>query len=260
MRLSGYLARIPRAYAELIRLKKRYNKEKYIYLKLIQKGDTVIEGGANIGYFTRLFAQIIGKAGELHAFEPTPSTFKILELNCAQAKLPHFPKLNCLGLSNKAGTATIHIPEGDSGQASLAPHKVGSWGGANTSSTQSIMLTTLDNYSQQEELKKIDFLKLDIEGAELLALKGGINTLEAFLPIIHMEVCTHFLQDFDAQPKDLIRLLENLGYDRFLSYEQNIQSPRDLRKLTSEALTKSLNVICACSDIHRDRLKQLHWA
>jgi len=155
--ICAYLARTPRAYAGLIRLKKHYNKEKYAYLNLIKKGDTVIEGGANIGYFTKLFAQITGKSGDLHAFEPTPSTFKILELNCAQARLPHFPKLNCLGLSDKEGSATIHVPEGDSGQASLMPHDVGSWENDNPSSTQNITLTTLDEYSRQKALKKVDF-------------------------------------------------------------------------------------------------------
>lgn len=258
--INTYLARTPRVYAKIIRLKKRYNKEKYTYLNLIKEGDTVIEGGANVGYFTKLFAQIVGRPGDLHAFEPTPSTFKILELNCAQARLPHFPKLNCHGLSDKEDAAIIHVPEGDSGQASLIPHSVGSWKNQNTSNTQKIKLTTLDEYSRLKAFKKIDFLKLDIEGAELLALKGALNTLKAFQPIIHMEVCSHFLKDFGAKVSDLTDLLENLGYDRFLAYEENIQKPRDLRSISDEELQKSMNVICACSNIHHDRLKRMHWA
>jgi FkbM family methyltransferase len=247
-------------YALLMRLKPNYNKEKYTYLHLIQKGDTVIEAGANVGYFTQLFAQIIGKSGELHTFEPAPSTFTDLKRHCVQAQLPRFPYLNCLGLSNKEGAATIHMPKGDSGQASLIPHHIGSWGHLNTSSTHSILLTTLDAYVEQNKLQKLDFLKLDIEGAELLALEGSLRSLERFHPLIHTEVCSHFLKDFGANVNDLIRLLENLGYDRFFAYETDINNPSDLRKLTEEDLKQSLNVVCASSDLHKDRLKRMHWA
>jgi len=75
-----------------------------------------------------------------------------------------------------------------------------------------------------------------------------------------MEVCSHFLTDFGVQPSDLTGLLENLGYDRFLAYEENIQKPRDLRSISKEDLKKSMNVVCACSNIHHNRLKRMHWA
>lgn len=258
-RVDTWLTRMPQLYAKLLRMKCTYNQEKYVYLNLILNGDAVVEAGANVGYFTKLFANIIGKRGQLHAFEPTPSTFLTLEDNCTKAKLPHPPRLNRFGLSDHNGEATIYLPEKDCGQASLVPHHIGSWVEETSPQLHTITLTTLDKYTQENGLTRLDFFKLDIEGAEFLALKGGKETLKHYTPLIHMEVCTHFLRDFGVTTKELIHFLENLGYDRFLAYEEDMNKPKDLGTLSEEALNKSHNIVCASSAKHAERLSRLGW-
>ena len=73
------LCRFPRAYAHLRNLCGTKDWEKQTFLKTIKPGWTIIEIGANLGYFTNLFQMIVGPHGRVEAFEPVPSTFQQLE-------------------------------------------------------------------------------------------------------------------------------------------------------------------------------------
>jgi predicted methyltransferase len=72
------LARRPRLYSELLRTLGRGSLEKRTFLRAIRSGDVVIDVGANEGYFTLLFSDIVGATGEVHAFEPAEPTFNVL--------------------------------------------------------------------------------------------------------------------------------------------------------------------------------------
>ena len=67
-----------------------------------------------------------------------------------------------------------------------------------------IKLTTLDTYVKSNGIKEIDFIKMDIEGAEIEALKGGKQTLSEHLPTLHLEVNSQLLKNFKQKPADLL--------------------------------------------------------
>ena len=74
-RLQHSLARRQDWYLRMLRWTGRGSLEKRLYLSLIREGDVVFDLGANLGYFTLLFSDLVGRGGEVHAFEPVPPTF-----------------------------------------------------------------------------------------------------------------------------------------------------------------------------------------
>ncbi len=258
-KLSEALLHHPLLYARLMRLKGNWNQEKYVYLHLINRGDTIIEGGANIGYYTRIFAHLTGAKGSVHAFEPTGPTFKQLSTLSKQHLSKGTLQLNALGLSSQAGSAHIYFPGEDSGQASLKQHHTGSWEDEPTIQSHQVTLTTLDNYVANNNITRINFIKIDIEGAELEALHGAPISLEKHLPLLHLEVSTSWLKDYGHSPQDLVEYLNSLGYDSFFAYDNHIKKPMDLRDLIEQNKTISGNVICAVYEKHKPRLTKLNW-
>jgi hypothetical protein len=74
-------ARAPQVYLATLKILQRGSPEKRLYISIISKGDVVIDAGANVGYFTMLFSDLVGPYGRVHAFEPVPATFSILSRN-----------------------------------------------------------------------------------------------------------------------------------------------------------------------------------
>ena len=120
---------------------------------MIKKGETVIDCGANIGYYTNFFRSIVGKNGYVHSFEPVPTTFKQLQKNTKNHSTDKNYTLNMYGLYNKNTEKRIYIPDSISGHASLNNHcKV--WN-TNKIEDQKIKLVKLDNYVKKKLLEKL---------------------------------------------------------------------------------------------------------
>lgn len=133
----------------------------------IPMGGTVIEGGAHIGYHTVLAARLVGSAGRVIAFEPAPATYALLAENIALNGCENVTVVQA-ALADISGRGSLHLSSTWSGD-----HRV-----AETPSRTAIEieLTSLDQYLSQEEL--VDFIKLDIQGAEPLALKGAKHVFD----------------------------------------------------------------------------------
>lgn len=140
----------------------------------LREGDIFVDVGANIGYFTLLAAACVVPKGHVHSFEPNPRTFEVLRRNVALNRFSQVT-LNDLALSNQAGTLQLYIgPEYiDSGLASMRQTS------QSLSETVVCQSITLDEYVANKGIGKIRAVKLDIEGAELLALQGSCSLLDS---------------------------------------------------------------------------------
>jgi FkbM family methyltransferase len=119
-------------------------------------------------------AEKVGPKGAVHAFEPCPETFAHLELNLA---LNNFPQVvaQCLALSQTTGEAQLHVfPAGLEIYNSLGAQE---FLGNRAEGIITVKTITLDEYCHQKNISRLDFLKIDVEGAESLVLKGGKRTL-----------------------------------------------------------------------------------
>ena len=200
--MEYYLCKFPYFYSFLRDIAGSKDWEKKTFLKTIMPKWTVIEIGANQGYYTSLFQKLIGESGSLLAFEPIPSTFKLLErsMSCSSQNY----KLFNLGTgSEHMDSVEFHLPVNDHGQATMVPHSSVIW------QNQKIVkvvckVVRLDDFEPTKSLKEIHFVKLDTEGAELPTLKGAKALLCKHKPILFFEGCKQWMRSFEYSPENSI--------------------------------------------------------
>ena len=158
----------------------------------VKKGDVVIDAGAWIGDFSAYSAN---KGAEVYAFEPTSTTFALLE-QTAELNKPNKIYPVKKGLSDKTGNISISFCEINSAANSIVKLR------NNTGESEQISLTTLDTFVAENNIKKIDFIKADIEGAERDMLRGATNVLKTFAP--KLAICTYHLPDDPRVLEDII--------------------------------------------------------
>lgn len=150
--------------------------------KFVKKGDTVLDVGANIGYFTLSLSKIVGDTGQVYSFEAIPDTATELQKNCTLNHLTNVRIFNN-AVSSKEDEVSFLIPEGGSNHAmaSMIWHKKDS--SAKKVICQSIVL---DNFPNTKNLHP-QFIKIDVEGAEALVLKSMNSIIQKSAPIIFIE-------------------------------------------------------------------------
>jgi len=228
------LCKFPLVYAYLRILCGAKDWEKQTFLKTIRPRWTVVEIGANLGYFTNLFQILVGTNGQVHAFEPVPSTFQQLQNSLPKGN-NHCTLYN-LGTAKEAGEVIFHIPVNDHGQATMYPHDCNTWKSREIEEV-SCSVIKLDEFIPISSLSKIDFIKIDVEGAELPSLQGAEHILRKHKPLLFVEVCKAWIKSFHYTPKEMDTFLTSLGYTNFKvvdktsftvqSIESFIQSKRD---------------------------------
>ncbi len=179
--------------------------------QLVFEGDVCVDAGANFGWYTTLMAERVGQTGKVHAFEPVPDTFKELTTNVKLLSDPSTVIANQLALSHTETETVINIFEGEpTGHASLA---------SKSKNTTGFRCETvrLDEYLLNSGVSNVDFIKVDVEGAELNLLKGSGTMLgQAVPPVIVMEMAIGQSRHFGYVPNDLIEFIRSRAdYDFF---------------------------------------------
>lgn len=144
--------------------------------KFLNEGDVVIDCGANQGIFSLSFKSKIKNSGVIFCIEPFDYATKKIKNNFILNKYKNFFIYKNI-VSNKIGLTKIYYSEGIT-DASIV-HKKNNY--------KIIKSITIDYLAKKHDLKKINFIKLDIEGAEYPALLGAKNSISKFKPIIYLE-------------------------------------------------------------------------
>jgi len=177
--------------------------ETNLVIKEIKNGDTVIDIGANIGYYTLLFAKLVGPNGKVYAFEPEPNNFKLLKKNI-DVNSYHNVIIEQKAISNKNQEETLYLSNSSTANHLYKPEK-------NIPSLQ-IKSITLDEYFKNSN-QKINFVKIDISGAEPLAIEGMEKTLSKNPNCkIMQEWWPDAIKKYNVEPDTHLRRLEELGY------------------------------------------------
>jgi FkbM family methyltransferase len=127
---------------------------------VVKEGDTVIDIGANIGYFTVLLARLVGPKGKVYAFEPDPRNCHLLQRTVERNGWTHVI-VEQKAVSNKAGEFPLYQTRSWSSNALTPTEHV---------STVKVQVVTLDEFLSNEN--HIGFVKMDIDGSEPLAITG----------------------------------------------------------------------------------------
>lgn len=188
-----------------------YDASLHRYLaRHVRPGMTCLDVGANLGFVAAHLGTLVGPSGQVHAFEPIPTVRQKLTDNIARNGLEKVVAIHPLALSNAMGDARIamaHDSAPNQGQASLV-----------NSSNQGLQVqlrvetATIDDFVRQHGITRIDLMKIDIQGAEILLLEGGGYTFGTLRPDLLIEVSPEDLRDAGRTSRDLLEMIEGYGY------------------------------------------------
>lgn len=254
---AHFARRAPALYRWLLTFRGRSHGIKLLLAGLVRRGDVVFDVGANRGIFTALMSNLVGPAGRVHAFEPSTDTCLLLrETLAARALDAANVVVNNSAVGAQDGVATLFTPREDHGQASLATHDTGSWSGAAPVRSSEVRVTALDSYAAALSPVRVDVVKMDIEGAELLALRGFASGLRSQHPVIVCELCGEWTRAFDYKPSDIVSALKQAGYDAFyLVTDRGDLDP--LVAVDSVNDGESRDLVAAVSSAHAGRVARL---
>lgn len=171
---------------------------------------TLVDVGANIGEIT-LFAAKKLREGRILAFEPMPSVFAQLARN---VEMNHFSNavLFNLGLYHEDGALPLYVKEDKPyGRTNEGVTSLFSSGKERKGAT--VSLRRLDDVAEECRLGRMDFLKIDVEGAELMVLRGAEGCIRKFRPVIVAEVAEENFRRAGYTRDDLFAFLESLNYE-----------------------------------------------
>lgn len=178
--------------------------------RLIKTGDIVIDIGANIGYYTLLFAKLVGNDGKVYAFEPDPDNFTLLKKNVEINGYKNII-LEQKAVTNKNGTINLYLSETNFGN-----HKI--YNSNEKRRHIEVECIKLDDYANKYfKNKKVNVIKIDTEGAEYSVIEGMTSTLQnndiKLLTEFYPYVMKTFMKTFDMVPNDYLNILSKNGFE-----------------------------------------------
>lgn len=180
--------------------------------KIIKPGSTVIDVGANIGYDTVLLAELVGKTGTVHAFEPVVPLAYLVEQAKKVNNLGHVHVHNC-ALSNKQGYALIKINTVSPGISKfLKESEVNLYNTEKPGRIVKVPTYVLDQFLGAKKLARLDYIKIDVEGAEPLVLEGAMQLIKQFHPKITWEFNLGPYKDYKIDALKSLQAFQKLGY------------------------------------------------
>jgi len=175
--------------------------------RLVRDGDSILDIGANIGWYSIGLAKRYPHCS-VSSFEPIPRTFDYLRRNVALNGAANIAIHNH-GFSDREAELTFYYYPTGSGNASSAKL-------ADVSGVQEVKARVLPlDACLAGRSRPVDFIKCDVEGAELLVFKGAVRTLEADKPVVFSEMLRKWSAKFNYHPNEIIALFAGLGYACF---------------------------------------------
>lgn len=172
-----------------------YRQDMAVLRPLIAPGMTVVDVGANLGFFSLMIAPLLRPGGRIVALEPSRRTFAKLSRTIARNGLGDVVTAVNSGCAATAGSATLHQVSASSGNATILAAGAG----------EEVGLTRLDDLG----LDRVGLLKIDTEGYESEVLKGATGLLGESRPTLFIELGGHYL----AGTLEAVDLLTELGYE-----------------------------------------------
>jgi FkbM family methyltransferase len=202
-------------------------------LRCMPKGSVMFDLGANFGYYAITLASALQGDCRIYAFEPNRNTMQRLEKNVALNGTRGLHLLE-VGLSDTRGQAFVVETPAHSGAAYLSQTPI-----SGPCNPASVPVTTIDLFCEQQNIHRLDLVKMDIEGAELRALRGGVAAFKRLQPALLIELNPETSERAGYSVRDLVVFLEDLGYAIY-----NVRSRARITRDHLPAQRHSMNVIC----------------
>jgi len=179
--------------------------------RFLGRGDSVLDVGANHGAYAVAGSRLVGAEGWVLAVEPQPRLAEAVRLSLAEA--PASFEVHRVVCGDRDREVDFHVPRATSGSAGIFP----GFSGSTPHRRSAERMRPLDDIVDPDRLRGRLFVKLDVEGSEVLVLKGARRTIATHRPVILTEVNPESLSAAGESPRTLIATLRELGYDRYLT-------------------------------------------
>ncbi len=209
-------------------------------LSLVDDGMNFFDIGANLGWYGLHAAKLFPNA-KVFAFEPVEKTFGYLSRNISHNELSNMSSFN-FGFSNENTTWTFYVNPAIMGAAS------GSQLASSAGEPQNCQVRTLDSFIDENPMS-VDFIKADVEGAELLVIQGGLDTIKSSKPVLFLEMLRKHAKMFNYHPNDIIELLGGIGYRCYITQKQKLAQFFSMNEQTVET-----NFIFLHDEKHKEKI------
>ena len=172
--------------------------------RFIRPGMTVLDLGAHVGYYSQLFSEWVGPTGKVYAFEASPENQVILRRNLSSARYANVEVVP-RAISDRVGMAKLFVSPGHSNHSLIA-------GFAAAEKVVEIPAVSVDAFLAERGIASLDFVKMDIEGAETMALDGMRETIRVSPGIAMLVECNLLsIESRGSTPAEFLSMIEGLG-------------------------------------------------
>jgi FkbM family methyltransferase len=180
--------------------------------RFIKRSDLCFDIGANIGYYTLMLAKV---AKEVHAFEPVPLSCHLLHSNVVINGITNVI-VNPYAVGNLTGETLFNIAA-DSAYCGFYDTKI-----VRRANSMRVSAIRLDDYCASRKISRVDFLKVDVEGAESLVLDGARETLKAGPRFMMIELADCVQEKYHSSVDDIVKAVASYGYKPFIPINGNL--------------------------------------
>jgi FkbM family methyltransferase len=188
-----------------------FEKDLLAYMRAhLRPGDTFVDVGANIGYLSAYARELVGPRGAVHSFEPVPAYRDALASAVRSAGVANVRVVG-MALGDRKGTVPIKISGNENiGWNTSAP---GLMKEEACIQTLEVPVTTLASYLDYHEVSDVRLIKIDVEGAELLVLRGLAPWLaRGRRPHLVTELCAEACTLLGSSTREVFAIMEQFGY------------------------------------------------
>ena len=216
---------------------------KRCFASLLRPGDTLVDVGAHIGFFSMIAASLVGSSGKVYAFEPNSALFQTLLSNAAQ-----FPWIvaSLRAVCDKSGTVAFSNPQqaGESGWGKLASVR-------NEGNVELVEGVSLDEWSESLRFPAIRLIKIDAEGSEPFILEGARRVIANARPYLIIELNSALLREVGRTRDSVTNSLREQGYRIFgIGFDGLDESGGSIDSLFTE-------ILCVPSDQTEETMRLL---
>ena len=213
-------------------------KETNLVKSQIKEGEIIVDIGANIGYYTLLFAKLVGASGNVFAFEPEPYNFQLLQKN-VKANSYQNVTIEKKAILDKNGKTNLYLSKSNVGSHSIFPRT------KNHQTCIEVETITLDDYFNNKTGKKISFVKIDAECSEPAVLRGMTSILTNKNLKHLIEYAPSNCRRFDEKFSNFLKFLTEYGFGfHSILFGKNLIEPISERQLLKKRFNNSINLFC----------------
>lgn len=203
------------------------------YRKDIAEGDQVFDIGANIGSHSLQLARLVGAKGKVYAFEPTDYAFNRLKKN-SELNPELSPRMHLIHgalMSKESAPLSEELPS--SWPLLHLSSDLDPIHGGKRHSTRGAQVDSLDSFVRKNNISKISFIKLDVDGNEAEVLLGAAQTLKRDHPVLMIEIAPSYFNDHPEKFDEFVGLLREIGYhfEDPATHSRGRPDPQEFRNL-----------------------------